>query len=149
MELNESLENANRRNKPYTDQLLLNLQASLPDAKINFENRYMNVFLYGEQPKDLKNWLYELLETLPEINHPIQRVSFLLRVDDKIELATVINPSEFDVMALTFAVDSELKFGSPAYSHPFGIEAIPLDHPYYTENKRYFHEKYERLKKRK
>lgn len=149
MELNESLEIANSHNKPYIDQLLLNLKAALPDAKINFENRYMNVFLYGEQSKDLKNWLYEILASLPEINHPIQRVSFMVRVDDMIELASVINPSEFDVMALKFAVDSGLNFSSPANSHPFGTEAIPLDHPYYTENKRYFHEKYERVKKRK
>ena len=149
MELNESLEIANRHHKPYIDQLLLNLQAALPDAKINFENRYMNIFLYGEQSKDLKDWLHETLASLPEINHPIQRVSFIIRVDDMIELATVINPSEFDVMALTFAADSGLNFSSPANSHPFGIEAIPLDHPHYTENKRYFHEKYERVTKRK
>jgi len=134
MELSEKLQEAVKRSeKPYIKELSFNLQQALPDATIKFDRINIHLYLNEHQQPNLKQWLYGVLETLPEINHPLERVGFVIYVDDKIEEITLINPTENDVRALEYAVDSKLKFSQP--SAPYSDEPLPLDHPYYSDNK--------------
>lgn len=129
--IGEQLDGAVANHNPYTNELAHNLQKVLPDAKVLVGGGYINLYLYGEHAADLKGWLFGILETLPEIDHPIERVNFVVYVNDGMELITLINPSEFDVRALDHAIKSELQFSQP--KRPHSNEPLPLDHPYYSD----------------
>ncbi|RZJ76698.1 MAG: hypothetical protein EOO47_18275 [Flavobacterium sp.] len=132
--------------KPYTNQLAYNVMKALPDATVTISRDYITINV-NESISDHKKWLYNLLPTLPDISHPIETVYFVIIAKEERSLPIIINPSEFNVMALQYAIDSGLRFSSPPDSHPFGTKPIPLDHPYYNGDNRYFHRKYERGKK--
>jgi hypothetical protein len=129
-----------RQRKPYINELAINVQQALPDAKVLVDTLNIYLYLYGEQSTDLRNWLYSFLETLPEINHPIERVSFVLYVNDSMENVVLINPSENDVRALENAVERGLHFSGAADSSWF--EPLPLDHPYYSNSKHFVPRKF-------
>lgn len=142
MELSDRLEEAVNKNsyKPYTNQLAFNVMKALPDAKVLIDSVNVYLYLYGEQQADLKQWLYSFLETLPEINHPLERVSFVIYVNDSMEKVVLINPSENDVRALEHAVERQLNFSGKAdesWSDP-----LPLNHPYYSNNKHFVARKF-------
>jgi len=134
MELSDKLEEAAARaRKPYLNELAWNIKQALPDAKVLVDRFSIYLYLYGDQQPDLKQWLYSFLNTLPDINHPIERVVFVLYFNDSLETIVTINPSENDVRALEYATDNKLKFSRPADTSWF--ESLPLDHPYYSNNK--------------
>lgn len=133
--VNKLEEAAQGQRKPYINELARNINQALPDAKVLVDNINIYLYLYGEQQSDLKKWLYSFLETLPEINYPIERVCFVIYLDDKMEQAVVINPSENDVRALDNAIHNQLAFSKPADSTWF--DPMPLDHPWY-QDKDYF-----------
>ncbi|RZJ79133.1 MAG: hypothetical protein EOO20_27160 [Chryseobacterium sp.] len=134
--------------RPYANQLAHNVRKALPQAIITISRNYIYIDL-DYVLTDYKKFLYDLLATLPDISYPIETVYFIIRTKGQMHPSVIINPSEFDIMALQYAIDSELKFSSPGNSHPFSTEPIPLDHPYYTEDKLYFHKKYDRENKSK
>ncbi|MDQ1139396.1 hypothetical protein [Pedobacter agri] len=119
--------------KPYTNQLAYNVMKALPGAKVLVDSVNIYLYLYGQVKPDLKEWLYSFLETLPEINHPLERVSFALYENDSLEKVVLINPSENDVNSLQDAVDRGLHFSGGADLSWF--EPMPLDHPYYSKGK--------------
>lgn len=131
--IREQLEGAVSNHRPYTNALACNLQHALPDAKVLVGGGYLNLYLYGEQEPDLKDWLFGILDALPEINHPIERVNFVVSVDDSIELITLVNPSEFDIRALDYAIESKLQFSQQ--KRPYSNDPLRLDHPYYKDKK--------------
>jgi len=134
MNLSEKLADAvKRQNKPYLKELAKNLQHALPNAKVSYGGGFIRLYLYGEQEPDLKKWLFSVLDSLPEIPHPIERVSFDVKVDDKIELVTLINPTEFDVRSVEYAIESKLHFNQS--SRPYSDEPLLLNHSYYSDNK--------------
>ena len=141
MELSDKLdEAAARARKPYINELAWNVKQALPEAKVLVDSVNIYLYLYGEQPTDLRNWLYSFLETLPEINHPIERVSFIMYVNDSMEQTVLINPSENDVRAIELAVERQLHFSGGADSSWF--EPLPLKHPYYSNNKHFVPKKF-------
>ncbi|RZJ77168.1 MAG: hypothetical protein EOO20_29130 [Chryseobacterium sp.] len=132
MELSDKLvEAVARARKPYINELAWNVKQALPDAKVLVDTGNIYLYLYGEKQADLKAWLYIFLETLPEINHPIERVSFVMYENYSLEKVVIINPSENDVRALEHAVERGLNFSGVADSSWF--EPLPLDHPYYKK----------------
>ena len=134
MELSDKLaEAAARARKPYLNELAWNIKQALPDVKVLADRFSIYLYLSGEQQPDLKQWLYSILETLPEINHPIERVVFVLYFNDSIEDIVTINPSENDVRALEYAIERQLHFSGGGDTSWF--EPLPLDHPYYSNNK--------------
>jgi len=141
MQLSDKLQEAVEGNKkPYIAELAYNISQALPDATIKYDLVNIYTYLYGEQQSDLKQWLYGVLETLPDINHPIERVSFVIYVDDKIEKVVVINPTENDVRAIEYAIETGLKFSKP--TTPYSDEPLPLDHPYYSDKKHFVPKKF-------
>lgn len=131
MAISDKLNEAVKNRRPYINQLAWNLQLVLLEAKITLGGGYIYVDLFGPQDPDLKKWLFEILETLPEIEYPIERVNFVVRVDNAIELVTLINPSENDVRALDNAIGNELNFSKE--SDGSWNTSLPLDHPYYSD----------------
>jgi len=132
MDANNQIRNGANR---YGVMLAENINKALPKAKCFYGNG--NIFIY--LPDSLgykasgKGWLYTLLEGLPEIDAPLQRLQAVIYVNEAIECVTIINPSEFDVTALDHAQESGLKFSQP----PFYLEPLPLDHSWYSD-KDYF-----------
>lgn len=125
---------------PYGVTLAQNINKALPKAKCVYGSG--NIYLY--LPDSLgykassKGWFYALLDTLPEIDAPLQRLQVIIYVNEAIECVTVINPSEFDVTALDEAKEGGLKFSSDA---PAGWNVpMPLNHPWYSD-KDYFKKK--------
>ena len=118
----------------YSKQLALNLQLALPNDKVEYYSGriYLHLLEVVADEKDRKQWLYRVLEKLPEIVHPIERIQFVIYQADSMDLITIINPSKFDVMAVHDAIESGLSFSSPPAA-AWELEPLPLDHPYYTE----------------
>lgn len=127
--------------RPYANQLAFNVKQALPQAIVTISMNYIHIDLEYILT-DHKAWLFELLPTLPDINHPIETIYFIIRSKRQMYPTITINPSEFDLMSLQYAIDSGLQFSSPGNSHPFSTDPIPLDHPYYNGDKLYFHKKY-------
>ena len=133
--------------RPYANQLAFNLHKALPQATVTISRNYIYIDL-DHKLTDHKKWLYELLPTLPDIAHSIETIYFIIRANGEPYPTITINPSEFDLMALQYGIDSGLQFSSPGNSHPFSTDPIPLDHPHYNGDKMYFHKKYELGKKK-
>jgi len=131
--ISEQLEGAINNHRPYTNELAANLQQALPNARVLVGGDYINLYLYGKQDPQIKSWLFGILGALPEINHPIERVNFVVSIDDSIELITLINPSEFDIRALDYAIESKLQFSQQ--KRPYSNDPLRLDHPYYKDKK--------------
>ena len=93
---------------PYGLSLASNINKALPDLKAAYFGGKISLYLpstsIGEKAS-LKGWLYTLLDTLPEIEHPLERIHFIIYVDDAIENVILINPSELDVQALDRAIN--------------------------------------------
>ena len=141
MDLSQKLEEAAQKaKKPYINELAWNVKQALPDAKVMVDTLNIYLYLYGDQPTDLRSWLFSFLETLPEINHPIERVSFVIYVDDSMEQVLLINPSENDTRAVELAVERKLHFSGGPDSSWF--EPLPLEHPYYSNNKHFVPKKF-------
>lgn len=141
MESSDKLEEAaKRQGKPYINELAWNVQQALPGAKVLVDTVNIYLYLYGEQHTDLKNWLYDLLETLPEISHPLERVTFVLYQNDSLDKVVLINPSENDVRAIDNAIERQLHFSG--FPDPSWYEPLPLDHPYYSNNKHFVPRKF-------
>lgn len=141
MDLEQQLAEAEKgQRKPYINELAINVQQALPNAKVMVDTVNIYLYLYGKQATDLKQWLYSFLETLPEINHPIERVVFVLYFNDSMENVVTINPSENDVRALENAIERKLHFSGNADSSWF--EPLPLDHPYYSNSKHFVPRKF-------
>jgi len=117
--------------RPYSNELAYNIHQALPDAKVKIDRQNIYLYLYGDEKPNLKQSLYALLHTLPEIDHPLERVSFVLYWNDSIEDVVLINPSENDVNALDNAIKRGLQFSGEADSSWF--KPMPLDHPYYKK----------------
>src|SRR4051812_38576527 len=96
----EKMENQNKG--LYGQQLAENLREALPEARTIYDAG--NIFLYLPRPigekASVKGWLYMMLDTLPEIEHPIERIQFVVYEGSALNLVTVINPSKFDIFAL-------------------------------------------------
>lgn len=118
----------------YGQQLANNIQEALPQAKIEYFGG--NVYLYLSQAigekASLKGWLYTLLESLPEIDQPLERIQFVVYENNALKLISVINPSKFEVTALDKAIGRGLDFSAPPPA-AWELEPLPLNHPYYTE----------------
>jgi hypothetical protein len=119
----------------YKHQLAVNISDALPDGSVYFTGNYLTIDIPESTSDELKAWLYDLLEGLPEIDAPLETVHFIVKLNGSTELITLINPSEFDVTAERMAIESELSFSKPGN----GIDKtpLPLDHPWYS-NKDYF-----------
>jgi len=115
----------------YKHQLALNITDALPTASIYFTGNYLTIDIPELLSQDFKAWLYGLLESLPEIDAPLETVHFIVKIDGSTELITLINPSEFDVTAEHNAIDAGLSFSKPGN----GIDKtpLPLDHPWYSD----------------
>lgn len=141
MDLSDKIEEAEKhQRKPYINELAINVQQALQDAKVMVDTINIYLYLYGQQSTDLRKWLYSFLETLPDINHPLERVSFVIYVDDSMKEVVLINPSENDVRALEHAVERGLHFSGAADSSWF--ETLPLNHPYYSNSKHFVPRKF-------
>jgi hypothetical protein len=117
--------------RPYSNELAYNIQQALPDAKVKIDRQNIYLYLYGDEQPNLKQSLYALLHILPEIDHPLERISFVLYWNDSMEDIVLINPSENDARALEFAIERCLQFSGEADSSWF--KPMPLDHPYYKK----------------
>lgn len=121
----------------YSRTLAANIEAALPEVRALCGAG--NIYLHLPQSiggyADLKGWLYMMLESLPEIPYPIERIEFIIYVNGSIELFQVINPSEFDATAVDKAIIDQLNFSSPP-TKGWNIP-MPLDHPWYSD-KDYF-----------
>lgn len=118
----------------YGKQLAENIKNALPTAKAEYS--LGRVYLYlpssvGEKAS-LKGWLYTLLDILPEIEHPLERILFVVYQEGSLDLITLINPSKFDVTALNYSIERGLNFDAPRPA-AWELEPLPLDHPYYKE----------------
>jgi len=138
-EWQQKLEAMRKPYKPYTYQLAKNINAAFPALKVVVRPPYITLKLTGDKPEDLKTWLYNILELLPEIDHPLDTVKFIIKVNDTTESFITINPSEATIMALPYAIESKLKFSQS--SIPYDETPLPLDHPYFNDNQ-YFLRKY-------
>jgi len=123
---------------PYGVTLAENINNAFPQCKCVYGGG--NIYLY--LPDSLgykansKGWLYTMLEGLPEIDAPLQRLQVIVYIDEAIQCVTIINPSKFDVTAMDEAKEAGLKFSSPPPSKA-QLEPLPLDHPWYSD-KDYF-----------
>ena len=115
----------------YKQHLFVIITDALPDASVYFSGPYLTIDLPESPSNDLKAWLFDILENLPEIDAELETVHFTIKVKGSTELITLINPSEFDVTAEQNAIDSELSFSQPGN----GIDKTPLslDHPWYSD----------------
>lgn len=121
----------------YIKKLTENLKVALPNAKITLSGQYIKIENADIKKNIPKVWLYDLLATLPEIEYPIETVRFNVFENGTHKLTTIINPSEWDLRAVQYAIKSKLKFSQ--HSIPYSTEPLPLDHPYY-QNSNYFNE---------
>lgn len=103
----------------------------LPNAHFSIIGQYVHIDVIKTDSSSLKQWLWDLQKKLPKIEYPIETVRFIIDGN----YITMINPSEFDVRALDYAVESKLKYTQ--HSAPYSREPLPLDHPWYTD-KDYF-----------
>ena len=122
---------------PYGVKLAENISNALPKAKCVYGGG--NIYLYlpdsAGYKASSKGWLYTFLDTLPEIDAPLERLQVIIYVNEAIACVTIINPSEFDAMAMDKAKIDGLSFSSDA---PQGWNVpMPLDHPWYSD-KDYF-----------
>jgi len=115
-------------------QLAENIQASVPGSEAFSFSARIDLHLETSvgQKAELKNWLYRLLESLPEIEHPIERVQFVIYQSGSMDFVTVINQSKFDILAVYDAIECRLNFSSPPPA-AWELEPLPLNHPYYTQ----------------
>ena len=119
---------------PYGVTLAENIIKALPKAKCIYSNGNICLHLPDSvgYKASSKGWLYTLLDTLPEIDAPLERLQVIIYVNEAIECVTIINPSEFDAMAMDKAKIDGLSFSSDA---PAGWNVpMPLDHPWYSDN---------------
>jgi len=119
---------------PYGVTLAENINKALPKAKCVYGGG--NIYLYLPDSAGYnvssKGWLHTMLEGLPEIDAPLQRLQIVVYVNEAIKCVTIINPSKFDVIAMYEAKEAGLKFSSPPPAS-WELEPLPLDHPYYTQ----------------
>lgn len=134
MDIEKAIENGIN---PYGLTLAKNIQHVFPTIRAiyGFGNIYLHLNEDIGHKADLKGWLYTMLDTLPEIEYPLERIEFIIYVNGSIKLFKVINPSEFDAMAIDKAIIDGLNFSSPPESG--WNKPMPLDHPWYTD-KDYF-----------
>ena len=122
---------------PYGVTLAENISKALPKAKCIYSSGNICLHL-PDSPgykASSKGWFHTLLDTLPEIDAPLERLQAIIYVNEAIECVTIINPSEFDAMAMDKAIIDGLSFSSDA---PQGWNVpMPLDHPWYSD-KSYF-----------
>ncbi|WP_231489931.1 hypothetical protein [Pedobacter sp. Leaf170] len=115
-----------------------NINKAFPQVNCIYGGGNLHLYLpdspgYSERSKGL---LYTMLDGLPEIDAPLQRLQVIVYVNESIQCVTIINPSKFDVTALDNAKENGLSFSQPPPSLE-QLEPLPLDHPYYTD-KDYF-----------
>ncbi|RZK25351.1 MAG: hypothetical protein EOO43_05730 [Flavobacterium sp.] len=118
----------------YGKQLAANIQAALAATKAVYSGGRIYLYLktgIGDKA-DMKGWLFTLLDGLPEIEHPIERIQFVIYQAGSMDSIITINPTKFDVLAIYDAKDSGLNFSSPPPA-AWELEPLPLDHPYYTK----------------
>lgn len=120
----------------YSKQLAINIRQAHPELNVSRGHQHIYIGKSGNEP-DLKQWLYSLLEKLPEIDHPRETIHFIIAENDSIELMTVINPSEFTIRAEEYAIESGLNFSQPPGKSGYSTDPLPLDHPWYSD-KDYF-----------
>ena len=113
---------------PYGSTLADNI-ASATGFEATYANGNIFIYRVGDVQADTKQWLYRTLESLPEIDYPIQRLQIIIYQDGALKKVVVINPAIEDVNALENAIEQKLKFSQPAGK----LEALPLDHPYYSD----------------
>lgn len=116
----------------YTRQLAKNLQQVLPEAKLTLSGQYIIIKNIVTAEPNLKTWFDSVLGTLPEIAYPIETVHFFVYGNNDKTITRTINPSEFDIRALEYAIESGLKFSQPT-PPPYSTEPLPLDHPFYSD----------------
>lgn len=121
----------------YTRQLAKNLKEALPLAEINLSGQYIIIKKVDPIEPDLKEWFDSFLVSLPEIDYPIETVRFFVHAENGRTITRVINPSEFDLKAVEYAIESGLKFSQPEIPAHLSSEPLPLDHPVYS-NPNYF-----------
>lgn len=124
-----------KHNRPYANTLAYNIDQAVPESRVTIHRNYIMIVL-PENVGDHKQWLYSLLESLQEINYPIETVRFVIRANGELQYPQItINPSESDVRGLDYAIESGLQFSKQ--SSPYSTGPLPLDHPWYTD-KDYF-----------
>jgi len=129
MGLEENREEWEEKRNPYTKQLLANLQERYPDADIQLNAGTIFLNKAGDPEKDIKQWLYNILESLPEIPHQIERVQFVIYENGEMRVPIIINPAEEDAYAIQNAIDRKLHFsGGSSY-----LKALPLNNEYYNK----------------
>lgn len=118
----------------YGKQLAANIHSALSGVETVYS--YGQIYIHLEKnvgkKAELKGWLYALLESLPEIAHPIERIQFVVYQAGSMDLILTINPGKFDVLAVYDAIESGLNFSSPPPA-AWELEPLPLNHPYYTQ----------------
>jgi hypothetical protein len=65
----------------YKHQLAVNISDALPDASVYFTGNYLTIDIPESTSNDLKAWLYDLLESLPEIDAPLETVHFIVKLN--------------------------------------------------------------------
>jgi len=124
----------------YTNELSENLLKVLRDCSILVSRNRIYIYKVGDTSPDLKKWLYDILESLPDILHPLETVEFVVYENGEMNLITKINPSEFDVRAVEYAIASDFRGQHPETNYTkeeYSREPLPLDHPWYSD-KEYF-----------
>ena len=99
----------------YGKQLAANIQAALAETKAVYSGGRIYLYLkagIGDKA-DMKGWLFTLLDGLPEIEHPLERIQFVVYQAGSMDSIITINPSKFDILAVYDAIDSGLNFSSP------------------------------------
>lgn len=78
----------------YGQQLAENIKNQIPTATVQYS--LGKIFLYLEstigEKASLKGWLHMLLESLPDIQYPLERIEFAVYEEGSMKLMTIINP---------------------------------------------------------
>ncbi|MET3114628.1 hypothetical protein AAKU52_002363 [Pedobacter sp. CG_S7] len=131
----------------YAYKLSQNIKKAVPDfiIKLWFYNKIeilklgkFNFKRSSEQKEaDNKIWLYALLESLPEIEVEIERITIVVHENDEERRQILINPTEFDLSEKWWQLVNPLL---EPRRRPGDDKVITLDHPYYS-NRNFFRDK--------